>query len=290
MTTPFTVACVQTSSARDVADSLGQVAPLVRQARAQGADLILTPENVALLEPVRALKLAKAEPEEGHQALAAFQDLARETGAWLLVGSLAVKVAADRLANRSYLLSPDGGVAAKYDKLHLFDVDLPTGESHRESATIAPGDRAVLVATPWGPLGMSVCYDLRFAHLYRALAKAGALYLTVPAAFTVPTGQAHWHVLLRARAIETGCFVFAPAQCGTHAEGRRTYGHSLIVAPWGEILAEAGDEPTVILARVDPAQVEKARGAIPALSHDRAFLAPTPVAGLADTAVRAAGE
>lgn len=290
MSAPFTVACVQTSSAREVADSLAQVMPLVREARAQGADLICTPENVALLEPVRALKFAKAEPEEGHRALAAFRGLARETGAWLLVGSLAIKVAAERLANRSYLLGPDGAVVAKYDKLHLFDVDLPTGESHRESATIAPGDRAVLAPTPWGPLGMSVCYDLRFAYLYRALAKAGALYLAVPSAFTVPTGQAHWHILQRARAIETGCFVFAPAQCGTHAEGRRTYGHSLIVAPWGEILAEAGEAPAVILARIDPALAQAARAAIPALTHDRAFLAPAPIGQASDTPARAAGD
>jgi predicted amidohydrolase len=180
----------------------------------------------------------------------------------------------ERLRNRSFLIAPDGGIAQRYDKIHMFDVSLEGGESYRESAAFRPGEAAALAALPWGTLGMTVCYDLRFPHLYRALAQAGARFLTVPSAFTVPTGRAHWHVLLRARAIENFCFVFAPAQWGEHAEGRRTYGHSLIVAPWGEILAEAEDGVGVILAEIDPAKAEEARRAVPSLSHDRPFAPP----------------
>jgi len=279
MTDRFTVALVQTNSARDVATNLDAVLPMIREARDRGADFILTPENVSIMEPVRALKLEKAEPEESHTALAAFRDAARETAAWVLAGSLSVRRPDGLLANRSYLIDAAGDVVASYDKIHMFDVDLPGGESYRESRTFTPGERAVVASTPWGPVGLSVCYDLRFAYLYRSLAKAGALYLTIPAAFTVPTGRAHWQVLMRARAIETGCFVFAPAQCGEHAEGRRTYGHSIVVAPWGEVLVEAGDEPGVFLAEIDAARVEEARRAVPALDHDRGFAPPVaPVA------------
>jgi predicted amidohydrolase len=218
--------------------------------------------------------LARTPREADHPAIPFYAGLAKETGAWLLIGSLAVKLDDATLANRSYLLAPSGAIAARYDKIHMFDVDLAGGESYRESATYRPGRQAVLTDLPWARLGMTICYDMRFAYLYRALAKAGAQVITVPAAFTVPTGRAHWHVLLRARAIETGCFVVAAAQCGTHDNGRKTYGHSLIVSPWGEILAEAGEEPGVIVAEIDVAKVEEARRAVPSIEHDRAFELP----------------
>jgi predicted amidohydrolase len=232
------------------------------------------PENVTMVVQGRAKVLARARPEQDHPAIPFFRDLARETGAWLLAGSLAVKLDEERVANRSLLIAADGAVVARYDKIHMFDVDLADGESYRESATFRPGDRAVVAQTSWGGVGLSVCYDLRFAYLYRALAQGGARVLTVPSAFTVPTGRAHWHVLLRARAIETGCFVIAPAQCGTHDAGRQTYGHSLIVSPWGEVLADAGEEPGVVTARIDPAEVERARAMVPSLRHDRRFEGP----------------
>jgi predicted amidohydrolase len=195
------------------------------------------------------------------------------------VGSLAVKLDSnDKVANRSFLLDAVGNIVASYDKIHMFDVQLPSGETYRESATFKPGETAVVAPTPWGQLGMSVCYDVRFAVLYRALAQAGASILTVPAAFTRTTGKAHWHILLRARAIETGCFVVAAAQCGTHAEGRQTFGHSLIVDPWGEVLADGGEEVGVTLARIDTARVAEVRGMVPALSHDRVFSPPKVLA------------
>jgi predicted amidohydrolase len=270
----LTVACVQTSSAREVAPNLAAVSGLVREARGRGADLICLPENVAMMEPNGALLRGKAEPEATHRALLAFQDLARETGAWILVGSLSVHLPDERVANRSFLLDSDGAIRARYDKIHMFDVDLPSGESYRESATFRPGDAAVVAETPWGRLGMTVCYDLRFPHLYRALAKAGARMLAVPAAFTQVTGRAHWHVLLRARAIEAGAFVIAPAQCGVHAEGRRTFGHSLIVDPWGTVLGDAGEEVGVVTAEIDLARADETRAMIPALWHDRPFAPP----------------
>jgi deaminated glutathione amidase len=234
----------------------------------------MTPEITGMFEPKRDLHLAKATDEAANPALAAFRELARETGAWLLVGSLAIKLEAARLANRSFLLAPDGAIAARYDKIHMFDVDLKNGESYRESALYRPGDSTILARLPWGTLGMTVCYDLRFPYLYRALAQAGADFLSIPAAFTVPTGKAHWHVLQRARAIENGCFVFAPAQCGEHAEGRKTYGHSLIVDPWGEVLADAGEAVGFVTAEIEPAKVAEARRMVPSLRHDRVI--PTP--------------
>jgi predicted amidohydrolase len=186
---------------------------------------------------------------------------------------MAVKIAADRLANRSFLLTPEGEIAARYDKIHMFDVDLEDGQTYRESVLYRPGDTPVLAELPWGTLGMTVCYDVRFAYLYRALAQAGADFLTIPAAFTVPTGKAHWHVLQRARAIETACFVLAPAQWGEHADGRKTYGHSLIVDPWGEVLADAGEGVGFVTAEIDPAKIAEARRKVPALRHDRTLAA-----------------
>ncbi|MBX6324112.1 MAG: carbon-nitrogen hydrolase family protein [Rhodospirillaceae bacterium] len=271
MSRTVTVACVQMTAGREPGPNIDAAARLIREARAAGAGFILTPENTAMMEPKRALILEKAQPEDRHPALPAFRSLARETGAWLLVGSLAVKLDETTCANRSFLIDAAGDVVARYDKIHMFDVDLAGGESYRESATFRPGAEAVLAETPWGKLGMTVCYDLRFAYLYRALAQAGAEFLSVPAAFTRRTGEAHWHVLLRARAIETGCFVFAPAQYGEHAEGRKTFGHSLIVAPWGEVLADGGEGPGLVMAEIDPARVAEARRMVPALRHDRPF-------------------
>ena len=241
MTRPFKVACVQLTAGREIGPNVQAASALIRQANAAGARFILTPENTGMIEPDRTQLLVKAKAEAEHPALPAFRALAAELGVWLLLGSLQVKLDQTTCANRSFLIDDKGQVAARYDKIHMFDVDLKGGESYRESKTFRPGERAVMAATPWGKVGLSVCYDLRFAYLYRALAQAGASFLTVPAAFTRPTGEAHWHVLLRARAIETGCFVFAPAQCGEHAEGRKTYGHSLIVSPWGEVLADGGE-------------------------------------------------
>lgn len=273
-TDTLTVACVQTNSARDIAANLETVPPLVYAARDAGAAFVLLPENVGMMEPDPELWRQKALPEEGHPALATFCAVAREAGVWLLIGSLAIRVSGDKVANRSILLDDAGRIVARYDKIHLFDVDLGGSESYRESASIAPGDRAVVADTPWGRLGMSVCYDVRFAHLYRSLAKGGADFLSIPAAFTRTTGQAHWHVLQRARAIETGCYVLAPAQCGVHAMGRETYGHALIVDPWGVVLADAGDEVGFILATIDRAAVAEARRKIPALVHDRPYAEP----------------
>jgi predicted amidohydrolase len=282
MSGAFTVSCIQFTSARDYEPNIRVVSDLVRRARDGGADFVMTPENTGLTEPVRKLRREKARDEANHPVLAALREVAQETGVWLLIGSLAVDLSREpgtaeaerRLANRSYLVDPGGAVVARYDKIHMFDVDLAGGESYRESNAFRPGGRAVLGETPWGVLGMTVCYDLRFPHLYRALAQAGADFLAIPSAFTVPTGKAHWHVLMRARAIENGCFVFAPAQWGEHAEGRRTYGHSLIVDPWGEVLADAGDGVGIVTARIDPAAIAKARRMVPSLKHDRAFTKP----------------
>jgi predicted amidohydrolase len=272
--TKLIAACVQLNSGRDFEPNIAAASALVREARDKGAAFIATPEISAMFEPKRELHLEKACEEADHPFLAAFRALAAETGAWLLIGSIAVKLGPAQLANRSFLITPKGEIAARYDKIHMFDVDLPNGETYRESALYRPGEAAVLAELPWGKLGMTVCYDLRFPYLYRALAQAGAQILTIPSAFTVPTGRAHWHVLMRARAIETGCFVLAPAQWGEHADGRKTYGHSLIVAPWGEVLADAGDGVGIILAELDLDKVADARRMVPALRHDRRFAPP----------------
>ncbi len=270
----FQAACVQLRSSDDVAENVGTASALIREARAMGADFVATPENTTLMAPDGGAKLERTTSEERDQALPAFRTLAQELGIWLLLGSLAIKVSETKTANRSFLIDPQGRIAARYDKIHLFDVELPSGENYRESNTVAGGSQAVLASMPWGKLGLSICYDVRFPQLYRALARAGAFALTVPSAFTETTGKAHWHVLLRARAIENGAFVIAPAQGGHHANGRRTYGHSLIVAPWGEILAEAGTDPCVIVADVDPAKAADARARIPNLQYDSAFSGP----------------
>jgi predicted amidohydrolase len=267
----FRAACVQLRSSDDVAANISAASALIREAKAQGADFIATPENTTLMASDGGAKLAQSFAEDADPALPHFRALAAELGIWLLIGSLAIKVSETKTANRSFLIDPSGAIAARYDKIHLFDTDPGLGEAYRESRTVEGGDRAVVADTPWGKIGLSICYDLRFPQLYRALAQAGALALTVPSAFTETTGKAHWHVLLRARAIENGAFVIAPAQAGTHANGRKTYGHSLIVAPWGEVLAEAGTDPGVIVAEIEPALSAEARRRIPSLQHDRPF-------------------
>jgi predicted amidohydrolase len=274
MTATFKAACVQVTAGRVLAPNIETAVRLGREARKMGADFIAYPENVTMIEPIAAEALKKALPEAEHPAIPAFRALARETGAWILAGSLSIRAGDKKYANRSLLFDAGGTIVGRYDKLHLFDVDLAGGERYRESERIAPGERAVVAATPWGLLGMTICYDVRFPQLYRALAKAGALMFTVPAAFTEQTGRAHWHILNRARAIECGAFVIAAAQSGTHAQGRRTYGHSLIVDPWGEVLAEGGESEGVIVAEIDPAKSAEARRRIPALQHDRAFSGP----------------
>jgi predicted amidohydrolase len=269
------VALIQNCAERDVAPSVKAVEPLIRAAAKDKAQFILLPEMVAMLEPDNARVLQKTVPEAEDAALKTFRAMATETGAWILVGSLLFKEPGkSRVVNRSLLVDPSGAITARYDKLHLFDVEVGDGQSYKESATVEPGERAVVAPTPWGLLGLSICYDLRFAYLYRALAQAGAAMLTVPAAFTYATGQAHWHVLARARAIETGSFVLAPNQCGTHAENRKTWGHSLIVDPWGEVLADGGADVGVVSATIDLDRVAEARRKIPALKHDRRFPVP----------------
>jgi predicted amidohydrolase len=270
----FRAACVQLRSSDDVEENIRITCDFIRQAKGQGADFIATPENTTLMAPDGGAKLERSFPEESDPALPRFTALAEDLGVWLLIGSLAIKVSEKKTANRSFLIDPKGGIAARYDKIFLFDVDLPSGETYRESNTVAGGGRAVVADMPWGKVGLSICYDLRFPQLYRKLAQAGASILTVPSAFTETTGKAHWHVLLRARAIENSALVIAPAQGGTHANGRKTYGHSLIVAPWGEILAEGGTEPGVIVADIDLDIVKSARERVPSLRHDRDFEGP----------------
>ena len=272
------VALIQTRTPATAEASLAHVEPLIRQAAAGGAKFILTPEGSNLLEQRRDRRGLAITDEDQDLVVLGLRRLAAELGVWLLIGSAIVRsghAADDRAANRSLLIDANGGITARYDKLHVFDVDLANGETYRESATIRPGDGATVADTPWGRLGMSVCYDVRFPHLYRQLAKAGAAMISVPAAFTVPTGEAHWETLLRARAIETGAFILAPAQGGTHEDGRRTWGRSMVVGPWGEIVARLDDDaPGVLHARLDFAAVETARAAVPALRHDRDYAAP----------------
>lgn len=278
MTETFTAAMVQMRSGQSVAANVDAATALVREAARAGADYVLTPEMTTLLVRERERLIAHIATEEHDAALAAFRALARELKIWLHIGSMAIRFedARERVANRSFLISPGGEIQGRYDKIHMFDVDLDNGESWRESRTYQPGEVAVAADLPWGRLGMTICYDLRFSALYRALAEAGVDFLAVPAAFTRQTGEAHWQVLLRSRAIETGSFVFAAAQGGTHEDGRETYGHSLIVDPWGQVLAEAGTEPGVITARIEPKRVAEARAKIPVLQNGRRFALSVP--------------
>src|SRR5919112_2837072 len=266
----FTAACIQMRSGRDVLKNRDDAVALIREAASQGADFAQTPEMTSLVCRDRAELFSKVGPEAQDPVLAALREVARERGIVVHLGSIAVKDG-DKVANRSFLIGRDGEIVASFDKIHLYDVDLPNGESWRESATYTGGDRAVLGETPWGLLGLTICYDVRFPGLYRALAENGASFLSAPACFTRQTGEAHWTVLHRARAIETGSFMISAAQGGTHEDGRETFGHSIIVDPWGRVLAEAGSEPGIVLAEIDPALVEDARSRIPTLKHGRPF-------------------
>ena len=266
----FTVALTQTCSGIDVEKNIDAVAELVHRAADEGAELVCTPETTSLMARNRSELLKVLVPEEEDGALAAMRLLAKEERVWLLVGSLSVMVSSTHAANRSFLLDPDGGIHARYDKIHLFDVTLSDGEHHHESETYRAGGEIVVAPTPLGVMGMSVCYDLRFPGMYRELARRGAEFLTVPSAFTYQTGSAHWHTLLCARAIENGCFVFAPGQAGHHENGRHTYGHSLVVDPQGRILAEGGESAgEIVTARIDTDEIARARGHIPVLQHER---------------------
>lgn len=267
----FRAGLVQLRSGRDPARNIAALDGLLREARAQRAEFVTTPEMTNILEPDRA-RLRGAVGSEGDDAgVRQLSSLAARYAIWLNAGSVALACPDGRLVNRSLLFGPDGRIVARYDKIHLFDVDLPSGESLRESAAYAPGGSMATADLPWCRLGMTVCYDVRFPALFLALAQAGAHVITVPSAFTVPTGMAHWHVLLRARAIETGSFVLAAAQGGRHESGRETFGHSLAVSPWGDILAEGGTEPGLFLADIDTDAVDDARRRIPALRHQRVF-------------------
>lgn len=267
----FKAALIQMRSGRDMARNFNDASGMIRDAQSRGAQFVTTPEMTNILEPDRPRLKSLARPEREDQSVAGFAELAKRLGIWINIGSLALKGASDKLVNRSLLFAPDGTIAARYDKIHLFDVDLPDGEVLRESHAYDAGDRACLARLPWAMLGMTICYDVRFPALYLALGRHGAEVITVPSAFTVPTGEAHWHVLLRARAIETGSFVLAAAQGGRHESGRETFGHSLAVSPWGEVLAEAGIEPGIFVAGIDVAQAADARRRIPALRNKRAF-------------------
>ena len=274
----FTVGLVQMRSGLDPAVNLVVASKLIGEAKAGGADYVQTPEMTNIMEIRRERLFAAIVPEETDPSLAAFRELARKHAIHLHVGSLAIKLPGERAANRSFLIDRAGEIVARYDKIHMFDVDLANGESYRESRNFRPGEFAVTADLPWGRLGLTICYDLRFPALYRALAEAGSSMLAIPSAFTRQTGEAHWHVLVRARAIENGSFVLAAAQGGRHENGRETYGHSLVVDPWGNVLAEGGVEPGVVLAQVDLAAVAAARSRVPSLQHGRRFEVATPMA------------
>ena len=274
----FKAAMIQMRSGLTPSANIDEAVRLIGEAKSAGADYVQTPEMTNILARKREQLFAAIVEEDADPSLATLRELARKLGLYVHIGSLAIKLSGERAANRSFLIDPRGEIVARYDKIHMFDVDLENGESYRESNSYRPGESAVLANLPWGLLGLTICYDLRFPALYRALAEAGATLLTIPSCFTKQTGAAHWHVLMRARAIETGCFVFTAAQGGTHESGRETYGHSLIVDPWGRILAEAGEDPGVVMAEIDMSEVAKARGRIPSLQHGRRFEIVEPLA------------
>lgn len=267
----FKAGLIQMRSGLTPRANIDAAATLIAQAKAAGADYVQTPEMTNILALKREDLLAQIASEENDASLATLREIARQHKIHLHVGSLAIKSSDERASNRSFLIDPAGEIVARYDKIHMFDVDLDNGESYRESRNFAPGDLGVAADLPWGRLGLTICYDLRFPALFRALADAGSIFLSVPAAFTKPTGEAHWHILLRARAIENGAFVLAAAQGGKHENGRETYGHSLVVDPWGRVIAEGGLEPDVIMAEIDPAAVTAARSRVPSLQHGRRF-------------------
>jgi predicted amidohydrolase len=265
------VGLVQPTTGIDPAVEAPRLAAAVATLAAQGAQIIFMPEMSGLVDRDRTRAATHICAEADDRVLAAVRDAARSHNVWVHLGSLALVGDESRFANRGFLIDADGAIRARYDKIHLFDVTLPGGESYRESAAFVPGAEAVCASTPWGPLGLTICYDLRFPALYRALAEAGAVMLAIPSAFTQTTGEAHWHVLLRARAIETGAFVIAAAQTGTHADGRTTFGHSMVVAPWGDVLLDMGTAPGLAVCDIDLAQVASARDRVPALAHARPF-------------------
>jgi len=275
------VALVQMRAGREIASNVAAAVRMVRQAASEGAVYVQTPENTTAMDEDKARLIANTPGEERSSALATFRDLARELSIWLHIGSMDVALPSGKLANRAFVISPKGAVVARYDKIHLFDVDLGSGERFHESRTVLAGGEAVIAELPAGKIGLTICYDLRFPQLYRKLAQAGAGVLTVPSAFTRQTGELHWHTLLRARAIENSAYVLAAAQGGKHENGRETYGHSLIIAPGGEVIAEAGIEPAILTAQIDLAKVTAFREAIPSLKHDRAFTGPASGSGLA---------
>ena len=274
----FKAAMIQMRSGLDPAANIDAVIHMIGEAKAAGADYVQTPEMTNIMEVKRERLFATIVEEATDTSLVTLRELARKLDIYVHIGSLAIKLTPERAANRSFLISPQGEIVARYDKIHMFDVDLANGESYRESRNYRPGEQAVLCDLPWGRLGLTICYDLRFPALYRALAEAGATMLAIPSAFTQQTGEAHWHALNRARAIENGCFVFAAAQGGKHANGRDTFGHSLIVDPWGRIIAEGGTEPGAVMAEIDLGQVSKARARIPSLQHGRRFEIVEPMA------------
>ena len=274
----FKAAMIQMRSGLAPAANIDAAVRMIGEAKSAGADYVLTPEMTNIMEVMRERLFATIVEEDADTSLATLRELARKLGIYLHIGSLAIKFSPDKAANRSFLIDPKGEIAARYDKIHMFDVDLGNGESYRESNSYRPGEQAVLCDLPWGRLGLTICYDLRFPALYRALAEAGATMLTIPSAFTQQTGEAHWHVLIRARAIENGCFVFAAAQGGQHENGRETFGHSIVVDPWGKVVAEGGIEPGVIFAEIDPGVVATVRARIPSLQHGRRFEVIEPVA------------
>ena len=274
----FKAAMIQMRSGLQPGANIDAAVRYIGDAKSAGAEYVLTPEMTNILAANREQLFAVAVEEEADPSLATLREVARKLGIYVHIGSLAIRISPDRAANRSFLIDPKGDILARYDKIHMFDVDLAGGESYRESRNYRPGELAVLADLPWGRLGLTVCYDLRFPALYRALAEAGATMLAIPSAFTKQTGEAHWHVLIRSRAIENGCFVFAAAQGGTHENGRDTFGHSLIVDPWGRIIAEGGIEPGIVMAEIDPAEVANARARIPSLQHGRRFEIVEPMA------------
>jgi predicted amidohydrolase len=273
MTSPFRAACLQMNSGSDLAVNLDQLKRMVAEAAGSGAQFVLSPEYCLLMDGSGRVMREGALPADGGSVLTELRALAAQLNIWLLLGSLTLKTDEERIVNRSYLIAADGRVAATYDKIHMFDVTLPDGKVIRESSAYRPGEQAVIATTPWGKLGMTVCYDVRFPHLYRALAQQGAEFLSVPSSFQRQTGKVHWHTLLKSRAIENAAYVLAPAMCGEHAGNRQTYGHALIVDPWGEVLADGGEEPGIIYADIDPARVAKIRGMMPSLQHDRPYSA-----------------
>jgi deaminated glutathione amidase len=274
----FKVGLIQMRSGCDPQRNLDAVLAAIDQAKRAGADYVQTPEMTNVLESRRDRLFANIVADDSDPTLATLREVARKLSLFIHIGSLAIKASPEKAVNRSFLIDRRGDVVARYDKIHMFDVDLADGESYRESNTYRAGELAVVADLPWGRLGLTVCYDLRFPALYRALAEAGASFLSIPSAFTRQTGEAHWHVLIRARAIENGCFVFAAAQGGRHESGRETFGHSLIVDPWGRILAEGGNEPGLVMAEVDPAEAAAARAKIPSLRHGRRFELVEPMA------------